>query len=236
MQSLSFKAGVRATTLLVMLAALGPGQEVQELSPVSPPATTVKTLPLDAATRSTLVEAIGKRNYTAAEELLAAEASKNPKSQPILLVLANVLFLDGKQTLRWSSKRRNCSDRSMNATGFSWPFRISPSAGRPGTRKTRAVKPVECRVPVLAVAPSLSKDGPATGLRVRREGRSTRPCFHESLRPAGVVLLGPQPDRRGNPGVQRGNSTQPATGIALAVALHEPRHSPAPAGSAGPSR
>jgi hypothetical protein len=62
MQSISFKTEVRATMLLVMLAGLGPGQEVQELSPVSPPATTVKTLPLDAATRSTIEEAIAKRN------------------------------------------------------------------------------------------------------------------------------------------------------------------------------
>lgn len=47
--------------------------------------------------RSTLEEAIGKHNYTAAENLLAAEAAKNSKSQPLLLVLADVLFLDGKQ-------------------------------------------------------------------------------------------------------------------------------------------
>ena len=85
------------TTLLVMLAAAGPGQEVQELSPISPPTSTVKILPLDAVTRSTLEEMIGKRNYTAAENLLAEEATKNPKSQPLLLVLADVLFLDGKQ-------------------------------------------------------------------------------------------------------------------------------------------
>ena len=92
-----FRAGVRLTTLLVMFAAAGPGQEVQELSPSSPAATALKTLPLDAATRSTLEEAIGKRNYTSAENLLAEETTKNPKSQPLLLVLADVLFLDGKQ-------------------------------------------------------------------------------------------------------------------------------------------
>ena len=97
MQTISLKSGVRATTLMVMLVAAGPGQDVQELSPVSPPATTVETLPMDAAARSALEESIAKRNYTAAEEFLAAEAARNPKSQPLLLVLANVLFLDGKQ-------------------------------------------------------------------------------------------------------------------------------------------
>lgn len=97
MQGISFRAGVRATTLLVVFATAGPGQEVQELSPVSPPSTTVNELPLDAATRSTLEEAIGKHDYAAAEDLLAKEAAKNPKSQPLLLVLADVLFLDGRQ-------------------------------------------------------------------------------------------------------------------------------------------
>jgi len=97
MQGILFRAGARVTTLLVMLAAAGLGQDVQELSPISPPSATVKILPLDAVTRSTLEEAIGKRNYAAAETLLAEEATKNPKSQPLLLVLADILFLDGKQ-------------------------------------------------------------------------------------------------------------------------------------------
>lgn len=97
MQAIFSTAGARVTALLVMLAAAGQGQEVQELSPIPPPALSVKVLPLDAVTRSTLEEAIGKHNYTAAENLLAEEAAKNPKSQPLLLVLADVLFLDGKQ-------------------------------------------------------------------------------------------------------------------------------------------
>ena len=83
--------------LLVMPAAAGLGQEVQELPLPSPSATAVRTLPMDAATRSTLEEAIGKREYIDAENLLAEEAAKNPKSQPLLLVLADILFLDGKQ-------------------------------------------------------------------------------------------------------------------------------------------
>ena len=36
------------------------------------------------------------RDAGQAEDLLAEEASRNPKSQPLLLMLANVLFLDGK--------------------------------------------------------------------------------------------------------------------------------------------
>jgi tetratricopeptide (TPR) repeat protein len=40
---------------------------------------------------------MAKRDYTAAENILAREAANNPKSQSLLLVLADVLFLDGKQ-------------------------------------------------------------------------------------------------------------------------------------------
>src|SRR5437879_827417 len=97
MQGISFRAGVRLATFLVMFAAEGPGQEVQESAPSSPPATTLQTLPLDTVRRSTLQEAIAKHHYAAAENLLAEEATKNPKSQPLLLVLANILFLDGNQ-------------------------------------------------------------------------------------------------------------------------------------------
>jgi tetratricopeptide (TPR) repeat protein len=97
MLEISFWVGLRIATLLVMLAVAATGQEVQELSPSAPSANMLQTLPLEAARRSALLDAIGNRNYTAAENLLAEEAKKNAKSQPLLLALANVLFLDGKQ-------------------------------------------------------------------------------------------------------------------------------------------
>jgi tetratricopeptide (TPR) repeat protein len=89
-------AMLMATALFVLVAE----QDLPESSPPARPGTLVQALPLDAVTRSTLLEAIGKRQYRAAEDLLANEAKKNPKSQPLLLTLANVLFLDGKH---WNS-------------------------------------------------------------------------------------------------------------------------------------
>ncbi len=56
----------------------------------------LETLPLDSAKRATLKDAITRREYSKAEQLLAGEAEHNPRSQAILLVLANVLFLDGR--------------------------------------------------------------------------------------------------------------------------------------------
>ena len=88
---------VRVTALLVLFATAATAQDVQELSPPAPPASLLQTLPLDAQRRSTLQEAIGKRQYDAAENLLAEEATKHPDSQALLVALANVLFLDGKQ-------------------------------------------------------------------------------------------------------------------------------------------
>src|SRR5207248_11473536 len=81
----------RTTMLVIMLAAKAPCQ----ITPESAPAP--QNLPLDSGKRSRLQEAIAKRDYVAAETLLADEAAQSPKSQPLLLALANVLFLDGKQ-------------------------------------------------------------------------------------------------------------------------------------------
>jgi len=85
----------RITMLVLMLAAKVPCQISPETPAPAP--TTLRGLPLDSARSSGLQTAIAKRDYVAAENLLAEEAAKNPKSQPLLLVLANVLFLDGKQ-------------------------------------------------------------------------------------------------------------------------------------------
>jgi tetratricopeptide (TPR) repeat protein len=80
-----------------MLAPAAAAQEDHELSSSVAAAIGLKSLPLDMDKRATLQEAIGRRDYTAAENLLAEETTKNRRSQDLLLVLANVLFLDGKQ-------------------------------------------------------------------------------------------------------------------------------------------
>lgn len=88
---------IRLNFALLFLGVTALAQNLTESPPPAPPAQFVLTLPLDDTTRATLLEAIGKRQYHAAEELLAEQAKKDPKSQPLLLALANVLFLDGKQ-------------------------------------------------------------------------------------------------------------------------------------------
>jgi tetratricopeptide (TPR) repeat protein len=66
-------------------------------SPAAPPRPVVlEKLPLGAAERANLQASIEKHDYAAAEELLAAAAKREPKSQSILLVLGDILFLDGK--------------------------------------------------------------------------------------------------------------------------------------------
>lgn len=94
MPAYSFIIRVNFALLFGMVAL---AQDPAESPPALQPGSFVLTLPLAETTRATLVEAIAKRHYHAAEELLAEEAKKDPKSQPLLLALANVLFLDGKQ-------------------------------------------------------------------------------------------------------------------------------------------
>jgi tetratricopeptide (TPR) repeat protein len=70
----------------------------QEPHPSTPPLSTnlLQSLSLDANRRSILESAIARRDYAAAQNLLVEEVKRSPNSQPPLLVLANILFLDGK--------------------------------------------------------------------------------------------------------------------------------------------
>jgi tetratricopeptide (TPR) repeat protein len=92
----------------VLVHALGPAPLLvlcllpcfsQELSQPSVPdgATLLQTLPIDEAKRSLLEAAVRNHDYVRAERLLETEAIRNSKSQALLVSLANVLFLDGKQ-------------------------------------------------------------------------------------------------------------------------------------------
>jgi tetratricopeptide (TPR) repeat protein len=97
MQGNFFIAGMCTASLLIAATKTTAAQETRESSAAASPPTLLEKLPIDTPTRATLQEAIRKHNYTSAEDQLAELATKNPKSQPLLLALANVLFLDGKQ-------------------------------------------------------------------------------------------------------------------------------------------
>jgi tetratricopeptide (TPR) repeat protein len=87
---------VRLAVVLVLMAECTAAQEVQQPFTPGIASRMLESISLDPEKRALLQAAIGKRDYAGAEELLAGEAGRQPKSQPILLVLANVLFLDGK--------------------------------------------------------------------------------------------------------------------------------------------
>lgn len=59
-------------------------------------ARTIEQLPIDAALRSAVQEAVRARNYSRAETILAGKIEKNPKSPELLKVLGSIFFLDGK--------------------------------------------------------------------------------------------------------------------------------------------
>jgi len=80
--------------MLAAMTASGQTSDTPQAAELS--ANLLRTLPIDPGRRILLQQQLAARDYTAAEELLAAEASRDPKSQPILLVLANVLFRDGR--------------------------------------------------------------------------------------------------------------------------------------------
>ena len=82
--------------LFLFLASGSSGQDLRETAPPGVTPDLLKSLSLEPARRSSLQAAILRRDYAAAESLLVEEATRDPQSQPILLVLANILFLDAK--------------------------------------------------------------------------------------------------------------------------------------------
>jgi len=87
---------LRSTALLGVCAAAGLGQEPSEPA-LAREASSHRTLPIDEAKRLQLESAVRGHDYVRAEKLLEEEAVQNPKSQALLLSLADILFLDGKQ-------------------------------------------------------------------------------------------------------------------------------------------
>lgn len=87
---------LRFQLLLSLVSLAGAGQELPQASAPALTPNMLQALPLEPGRRSILEAEIRTRDYKAAEQLLAEEAARDPGSQPILLVLANVLFLDGK--------------------------------------------------------------------------------------------------------------------------------------------
>jgi tetratricopeptide (TPR) repeat protein len=93
-EAISFQL-MPALLLGVILGSAAEGRPSIE-APAPPSSTTLQSLPMGAAARLALQTAIEKRDYSGAEMLLAKEIEGNPKSQPLLLFLANIFFLDGR--------------------------------------------------------------------------------------------------------------------------------------------
>jgi tetratricopeptide (TPR) repeat protein len=96
MRSRSFDHALKATGLLALCVAVALAQELND--PLQADSRTwMQTLPIEPERRLLLDSAIRQYDYLQAETLLATEATRKPKSQILLLALANILFVEGKQ-------------------------------------------------------------------------------------------------------------------------------------------
>lgn len=71
-------------------------QAVEEMPSPAPNPGLLQTVPLDAARRTAVKDAMKARDYLRVESLLLEEIERNPKSSQLLTLLGNVFFLDGK--------------------------------------------------------------------------------------------------------------------------------------------
>ena len=89
--------GLAALLLVLAIPVLGhTGQETRDaVAPALGLSTRIQSLPLDAARRNNLIDALRTRNYELAEKILLDEIERSPKSQSTLKLLGDIFFLDG---------------------------------------------------------------------------------------------------------------------------------------------
>ena len=95
---------MRPALILVLLlapawsagSALAQQLRLEDTPSTEPTPDLYQRLPLDETRRATLRAAVQARQYGQAEELLAAESERQPKSQVLLTAVAGIFFLDGK--------------------------------------------------------------------------------------------------------------------------------------------
>jgi tetratricopeptide (TPR) repeat protein len=90
-------AALPLAALLVICTAGSTGQDLNQSFSAEGAVNRLQSLPLDSTKRSLLQSAIRGRDYARAESLLAAEAVRHPTSPSLLVFLADLLFLDGRQ-------------------------------------------------------------------------------------------------------------------------------------------
>jgi tetratricopeptide (TPR) repeat protein len=90
----------RLTILLFALSIPSftlPGQvEIESPRPAPGLGIRIHALPMDLAHRDSLENAVKGRNFELAEKILMTDIEGNPKSQPVLTLLGDIFFLDGK--------------------------------------------------------------------------------------------------------------------------------------------
>jgi tetratricopeptide (TPR) repeat protein len=97
----SWSMKITASHLLLAVAcstALAFSQQLrlEDVPSNEPTAGVYQQLPLDENQRTTLRAAVRAHEYTRAEELLANEITRQPKSQVLLTTVGHIFFLDGK--------------------------------------------------------------------------------------------------------------------------------------------
>src|SRR5256712_8312179 len=92
------RVSVSLALFLFFLQLSTPSQEprLEDAIKESPSPSALESVPMGPSLRASLREALGARDYTRAETLLADEINQNPKSPQLLTLLGGIFFLVGK--------------------------------------------------------------------------------------------------------------------------------------------
>ncbi|PYV13687.1 MAG: hypothetical protein DMG21_20510 [Acidobacteria bacterium] len=111
-----------------------------------------RRLPLDDDQRAKLRAAVEARQYTRAEEMLASEIERQPKSPMLLSAVGSIFFLDGKYlncavAMKKAEAIAPLSDRDRFTLALSYIILDHRDWARPELEKLAASEPLNARYP-----------------------------------------------------------------------------------------
>lgn len=180
---------IRFPAFGLLLAAVAAAQEPAD--PTAASGNLIRTLPLQPEKRSAISAAVERRDYTEAEQMLANEAKRDPKSQEILLVLANVLFLDGKHlncavVLKKAEKLGTLDERNRYLLALSYVTIGKGSWAIPELEKLAQAHPANANYPYWLARVAYKKMDMQSALAYAKKAIQLDPAFMRAHDQAGL--------------------------------------------------
>ena len=189
-------ASAHGTALWLCLALLPAAQSLPDSPPIGNLSESgAKLAELEPLPRADLQKALKEHDYAAAETLLVEQAGHRPKSQSLLLLLADVLFLDGKQlntilALKKAELLGPLEERSRYLLALCYVSIGRRNLAIPEFEKLAPANPTEARYPYWLARLMYRKADMRLALSYARQAVQLDPSFARAQDQLGLCYAG----------------------------------------------